>query len=155
MTPSKASGEKPMSEKKLKSSYEFKLARSLHDKFCKFNLPFQAPISIKILRQILEIYPNKEFIKQIDLPFKLNSLAWFMTEKGRDFLAKQWKRFLLDKKVEEVYDKKINETIHNVVELNQIVPELVQKYTEKAEEQKFGVDKKYVKEIKSIGDFLT
>ena len=147
-----------MSEKAVKSSQEFKLARYLHDKFCKFNIPFQAPVSIKILRQILEIYPDKEFIKQIDLPFKLNSPCWFMTEKGKDFLVKQWKRFLLDKKIEDVYTKTVNNTVNNTVpvlpELNRIVPESIQKHIEKTEEQKFGVDKKYVHEIKSIGDFL-
>lgn len=102
------------------------------------------------------MYPNQEFIKQIDLPFKLNSLNWFMTEKGKDFLIKQWKKFLLEKKIEEVYNKTINKIISpNVIsELNQIVPESIQKYTEKTEEQKFDIDKKYVKEIKSIGDFL-
>ena len=108
-------------------------ARFLHDRFCKFEAPLNPASDISIFRRILQINSNIEFLKQIDLPFKLNSLAWFLTPKGKEFLTEQWKRYQLDKKIEEIYKRKES--------IKEIAAPIISDYTKKIDEEKFGEDR--------------
>lgn len=76
-------------------------------------------------------------LKAAELPFKLNSLRWFLTLDGKKFLYKQGKRYILDQKIA-------------VLNLNQIASRITSNYDGK----KFGEDREYKKEIKNISDFL-
>lgn len=93
--------ERTISEKQKVAGEEFILARFLHDRFCKFEIPYKAPETIKIIRDISKYIPLIE-LKEADLSFKLNSLRWFLTKEGREFLIKARKRYLLDQKLKNL-----------------------------------------------------
>lgn len=42
---------------------------------------------ISVCKKLFKSYPDLEFWKQIKLDFKLNSLAWFLTPQGKEFLV--------------------------------------------------------------------
>ena len=92
---------KEKSPERLKSDQEYLDARFLHDRFCKFEIPYSAPLTIKIIRKIAEVI-SLEALKTGVLGFKLNSLNWFLTEKGKEYLRKQDKRHQLDQKLKQL-----------------------------------------------------
>ncbi len=67
------------------------------------------PREIKIAKKIYNLYPYPKFWNQLDLGFKLNSLAWFLTKEGghslkvhfkiESFSPKRKKGYALSKKV--------------------------------------------------------
>ena len=50
---------------------------------------------IKIAKKLFNSYPDARFWNQLELEFKLNSLAWFLTKDGLKFLYKQQSLFRL------------------------------------------------------------
>lgn len=56
---------------------------------------------IKTAHIFIEAYPSVDFWNFVDLPFKLNSLLWFTTDKGVEFLKqqKQKKEFIESSKL--------------------------------------------------------
>jgi hypothetical protein len=51
------------------------------------------PRELKVFYELFDGYPNKDFWISVDLDFKLNSLAFFNTDKGIEMLEDQWKVF--------------------------------------------------------------
>lgn len=51
---------------------------------------------MKIVKRLLEIFPNQDFWNGLELKFKLNSLCWFLSDDGRKFLNTEYKKFNLD-----------------------------------------------------------
>lgn len=50
---------------------------------------------IKIAQKLLEFKSGKEFWENLRIDFKLNSLSWFLTNEGKQFLiANETKQFL-------------------------------------------------------------
>lgn len=148
---------KKRSYNKSQSSKEYMEARFIHDRFCKFEAPFHGPTAIQTIRLIREILPNPEALKTAELPFKLNSLRWFLTSEGKKFLAKQENRYQLDLKraaLNLAAPPEIPlplEIKNNPNDLNQIVTQMLFEYSEK----RIGEDREYKKEKKSISDFLS
>ena len=55
------------------------------------------------VKKLIEIYPDKSFWASIPKPFKMDSLVWFLTPKGKEYLLTQFRRFSLDLKPKEKY----------------------------------------------------
>lgn len=53
------------------------------------------PKEMKMVNCLLKIFPNKDFWDGLKLSFELNSLCWFLSDDGRNFLNKEYKRFNL------------------------------------------------------------
>lgn len=51
---------------------------------------------IKMLKKLLKEYPDEQFWGQLDLGFKLNSLAFFLTANGKKELKLRFKKFSFD-----------------------------------------------------------
>lgn len=54
------------------------------------------PREMKMVKSLLKIFPNEDFWNSLKLNFKLNSLCWFLSDDGRKFLNKEYKKFNLD-----------------------------------------------------------
>lgn len=57
------------------------------------------PCEIKIINKLYENYPNLEFWRTFDTQsfnFALPSLAWFLTDKGKVYLAQEYRRATSD-----------------------------------------------------------
>ena len=122
--------EKPPSPEKQKSAQEYIDARFLHDRFCKFEIPYDAATTIRTIRLIAQILPIQA-LKEAVLPFKLNNLRWFLTDKGKEFLRKQERRWQLDQKLEKLTFPAENQK----KEIKQIVTGEETVYTPKIEEE--------------------
>lgn len=48
------------------------------------------PREIKLVNQLYKVYPNDAFWDLVGLSFKLNSLAWFLTDDGQKELKRLW-----------------------------------------------------------------
>lgn len=57
-----------------------------------------------IAKKLLKIYPNNKFWAEILLDFQINSLAWFLTYDGKEFLRIENNKFNLDLSPEKVYN---------------------------------------------------
>jgi hypothetical protein len=133
-------------EKRKKSAQEFLDARFLHDRFCKFEIPYVQGEAILALRRILEI-TRIEVIKNAKLSFKLNSLRWFLTLKGKEFLKQQESRYEIDKKIEtfdfdappERLPQNHPEITPQNKELNQIVTELKKEHTVETKKRELSI----------------
>ncbi len=72
---------------------------------------------MKIMQTLCKKCGNPEFWRHATPSFKIPSLAWFLTDKGRIYLNEKYKRFYskietVDKKnVEKKLDKKVGEDI--------------------------------------------
>lgn len=53
------------------------------------------PKEMKMVKSLFKIFPNEDFWKNLTLNFKLNSLCWFLSDDGRKFLNKEYKKFSL------------------------------------------------------------
>ena len=65
-------------------------------KFCKTPDKINWGREIKLAVELFKKYPDIEFWNDIKLGFFLNSLAWFKTDKGKEFLELQAKKMVLD-----------------------------------------------------------
>jgi hypothetical protein len=54
------------------------------------------PREMKMVKSLLKIFPNEDFWNGLQLNFKLNSLCWFLSDEGRKFLNKEYKKFNLN-----------------------------------------------------------
>lgn len=54
------------------------------------------PREMKMVKSLLKIFPNEDFWNSLELNFKLNSLCWFLSDDGRKFLNKEYKKFNLN-----------------------------------------------------------
>lgn len=58
--------------------------------------PFTWARELKIINQLVEIYPNLNFWRNFSMEFQLNSSAWLLTDKGKDYLAQEYRRQTTD-----------------------------------------------------------
>lgn len=64
-----------------------------------------------MVKLLLNIFPNKDFWDNLEVGFKLNSICWFLSDDGRNFLNKEYKKFnfnLSDKKQFEIENNNID-----------------------------------------------
>lgn len=54
------------------------------------------PKEMKMVNRLFKIFPDENFWSTLRLNFKLNSLCWFFSDAGREFLNKEYKKFNLD-----------------------------------------------------------
>lgn len=70
---------------------------------------------VKIVKQLMEIYPEEEFWKTLGADFKLNSMAFFKTPDGEKLLSLKYKMFRMEVKVEtiavDLFGEKVGEDI--------------------------------------------
>lgn len=66
----------------------FLLRRALVDKFVKSESA-NWPREMKIAKHLVMMYPLPDMWLGLELGFKLNSLAWFLTEKGKQRLEQE------------------------------------------------------------------
>ena len=89
------------------------------------------PKELKILNRLAKTYPSPEFWTSLDLGYKLNSLAFLISERGRQTLFEKHNKHCFSKSLDnpaaEVYD---------------------------LEDKKIGEDKIIVKKPKSLMEFL-
>jgi len=78
----------PKKERPVNLFYE--KTKYLIDKFCKTAPPReQWSRELQATKKLLQMYPDILFWEHLKLDFKLNSLLWFLTEDGREFLKKE------------------------------------------------------------------
>ena len=70
-------------------------------------------------KKLLAKYPNKRFWFRMNIPFEMDSLLWFLTPRGKEYVLTEWNKFKLDLIAEKKYSigsrkigkaKKINKT---------------------------------------------
>lgn len=54
------------------------------------------PREMKLLNQLMCKYESEEFWKNFSMDFELNSLAWFKTKDGSEFIERKFREFFLD-----------------------------------------------------------
>jgi hypothetical protein len=54
------------------------------------------PKEMKMANLLFKIFPNQNFWNSLQLNFKLNSLCWLLSDDGRKFLNKEYKKFNLN-----------------------------------------------------------
>jgi hypothetical protein len=54
------------------------------------------PKEMKMANLLIKIFPNQDFWESLELNFKLNSLCWLLSDDGRKFLNKEYKKFNLN-----------------------------------------------------------
>lgn len=54
------------------------------------------PKEMKMANLLFKIFPDKNFWNNLNLNFKLNSLCWLLSDDGRKFLNKEYKKFNLN-----------------------------------------------------------
>ena len=54
------------------------------------------PRELKIMNQLAANYPNLDFWSVFKITFYIPSLAWFLTEKGKEYLAQEYRRQTTD-----------------------------------------------------------
>jgi hypothetical protein len=70
--------------------------RNFIKKFIKDSSYIVWPKEMKMVKSLYKIFPNEEFWDGLELSFKLNSLCWFFSDDGRNFLNKEYKKFNLN-----------------------------------------------------------
>ena len=65
-------------------------------KFIKDHSNLIWPKEMKMVKLLFQIFPNEDFWNSLELSFKLNSLCWFLSDDGRKFLNKEYKKFNLN-----------------------------------------------------------
>jgi len=70
--------------------------KSFVKKFVKENINIIWPKELKMINLLFKIFPNEDFWNSLELNFKLNSLCWFLSDDGRKFLNKEYKKFNLN-----------------------------------------------------------
>jgi len=88
------------------------------------------PKEMKMAKILFKIFPNEDFWNTLQLNFKLNSLCWLLSDEGRKFLNKEYKKFNLElpenKKFEIdnnniALDKKISYDLDRVLNLKEFL----------------------------------
>ena len=69
--------------------------KSFVKKFIKDNTKIIWPKELKMVNFLFKIFPNNDFWNSLKLNFKLNSLCWFLSNDGRNFLNQEYKKFNL------------------------------------------------------------
>jgi len=77
-------------------------------KLLKDNTNIIWPREMKIVKTLLTIFPDEIFWNSLDLGFKLNSLCWLLSDDGRKFLNKEYKKFKLNLPEQKNYEIKKN-----------------------------------------------
>jgi len=54
------------------------------------------PKEMKMANLLFKIFPKESFWNSLNLSFKLNSLCWLLSDDGRKFLNKEYKKFNLN-----------------------------------------------------------
>jgi hypothetical protein len=65
-------------------------------KFIKDSKNIIWPKEMKMVNILFKIFPDENFWDGLELNFKLNSLCWFLSDDGRKFLNKEYKKFNLN-----------------------------------------------------------
>lgn len=65
-------------------------------KFIKDTANIIWPKEMKMIKRLFEIFPNENFWDTLELGFQLNSLCWFLSDDGRKFLNREYKKFNLN-----------------------------------------------------------
>lgn len=117
----------------------------MHDRFCKFEASYIPAEAIHTL-SLIELIIDPKILIDADLGFKLNNLRWFLTTEGKKFLLNQVKRNILNQKLDALNI----ETQIVTKEIKEIESELLPKVNKKN-----GEDRKYLKKVTTISDFLS
>lgn len=138
--------EKIISERQKVRDDEYMLARFLHDRFCKFEIPYRASETIQTIRLIKQIIPLEE-LKEADLSFKLNNLRWFLTADGKKFLVQARKDYQLGL-------KRLNLNLDKPAELIQKTIDQNNNFTYNPHRPKNGEDRVFENKKQAIIDFI-
>jgi hypothetical protein len=65
-------------------------------KFLKEDAKIVWPKEMKMVKMLLDIFPDEIFWNSLDLKFKLNSLCWLLSDDGRSFLKKEYQKYKLE-----------------------------------------------------------
>jgi hypothetical protein len=65
-------------------------------KFVKDSKSIVWPKEMKMVNILFKIFPNADFWNNLTLNFKLNSLCWLLSDEGRKYLNKEYKKFNLE-----------------------------------------------------------
>jgi hypothetical protein len=65
-------------------------------KFLKDSSNIVWPKEMKMVKSLFKIFPDETFWQGLELNFKLNSLCWFFSDNGRNFLNQEYKKFNLE-----------------------------------------------------------
>ena len=65
-------------------------------RFLKENANIIWPKEMKMANLLFKIFPNQNFWNNLEINFKLNSLCWLLSDDGRKFLNKEYKKFNLN-----------------------------------------------------------
>lgn len=70
---------------------------------------------VKIVKQLMELYPEEDFWKTLSADFKLNSMAFFKTPDGEKLLSLKYQLFRTEVKTEiiavDLFGEKVGEDI--------------------------------------------
>ena len=77
-------------------------------KFVKESAAIVWPKEMKMINTLFKIAPDDDFWRSLDLGFKLNSLCWFLSDDGRKFLNKEYKKFKFEPTKPESYELENN-----------------------------------------------
>lgn len=80
-----------------------------------------------VAKKLYAAYPSEDFWEKVFLSFKINTLRWFLTSDGKNFLRTEQRKQSLD------FETKTNYTLGN---------------------KKVGKDKKVTRKIRTIKEFL-
>jgi hypothetical protein len=87
--------------------------KSFVKKFLKNTENISWPREMKIVKTLFTIFPNELFWNSLELKFKLNSLCWLLSDDGRKFLNKEYKKFEFKMPVAEVFSLNENKIVFN------------------------------------------
>jgi hypothetical protein len=54
------------------------------------------PKEMKMVKTLLDIFPDEVFWSTLNLNFKLNSLCWLLSDDGRSFLNTEYQKYKLE-----------------------------------------------------------
>lgn len=78
-------------------------------------VPYFWAREVKIVKSLLQTYPEQEFWRTLGLDFKLNSMAFWKTQDGEKILSLKYKMFKMDAQPKiqqiEISDQKFGEDI--------------------------------------------
>ena len=76
------------------------------------------PRENKIMGKLVELYPEEAFWGGVSIKFKIPSLAWFITDKGSEFLRLEYKKFKFtpeERKQYEFDQEKVEKTAESPI----------------------------------------
>jgi hypothetical protein len=90
---------------------------------------------VAIARKLFNKFQDDNFFTSLKLDFKLNSLAWFLTEKGLKFLYKQQSLFRLALPEKKGYTPKLEDKILGPKEKTKSKPKTIIDFIDKKDEK--------------------